>query len=149
MKIKTIIVLLCFVIAIISIAPVNAKLDPDIYLRGDWTDENNHRVLLDVWSDIGLKTKNPDSAKYSSARKSELNTVNKIIIKISGLKTTTFNKPTKGWKTETSQSAYNHVIRKDFSVKGTYKELKNKDYSVTLYDKKNKILKNKKGKLKY
>ncbi|MDR2966962.1 MAG: hypothetical protein LBU74_03315 [Methanobacteriaceae archaeon] len=39
-----------------------------------------------------------DSAKYKTTRTKELNTINKITIKVTGYKTITFKKPSKGWK---------------------------------------------------
>jgi len=143
-NIKKVFVLFLFLVLIIGIiAPVNAKLTCE---AGTYTLVGNdveNKVYLNVWSDIGTKSANPGLAKYVSKRKAELNKVNKIVLKISGYKTVTFKKPTKGWKNKDYNNIKSRII-KEFSVE---KHLNGKNYSIKLYDKKGKVIKKGKGKL--
>jgi hypothetical protein len=132
MNIKKILVLSIFAIAIIGIiAPINAALNG--YVEMESTPYISGKLCLSIDSNIGMKDKNPYTLKCVSERQKEINTVKKVIITIKGYKPITIKKPTKGW-----------VNLKYFSVKGN---TNNKDYSMKLYDKNNKLLKNIKGKL--
>ena len=146
MNIKKVVLVLILAIAILlMIAPANAKLEADLYLLTSMKDDKKVAVHLEVRSDIGLDKKNNYLVKYCSARKAELNKVYKIDVKVRGFKTITLMKPANGWKVTDSQVALTHVVRKTCIDGISYKELKNKDYSVKLYDKNNKLLKSKKG----
>lgn len=132
--------LLLLVTIVGAIAPVNAALNP----HDLWTDSNkqiNGKTNLNVaiTSDIGIKTKNPNSANYISKRKTELNKVNKVVVTIKGYKPITFKKPAKGWDSKKYHSQY---FMKTFTVKGNPN---GKDYTIGIYDKKDKLIKNKKG----
>jgi len=140
MNIKKILVLLLFAIAIVGIiSPVNAALKIDWFLTYEEKPINGKNdVALSFSSDSGMNAKDPHVKKYVDQRKRELNKVNKVVVTVKGHKTTTFKKPSKGWNDDP-------CVMKFFSLKGSavYK----KDYSVKLYDKNNKLLKSKKGKV--
>jgi hypothetical protein len=140
MTIKKILVLLIFAIAIVGIiAPVNAALNVDWFFTYEKKPINGKNgVDLMFSSNIGKNTKDPHAKKYVDQRKRELNKVNKVVVTVRGHKTTTFKKPSKGWNDD-------YGVMKSFSLKGSavYK----KDYSVKLYDKNNKVLKSKRGKV--
>ena len=137
MNMKKILILLIFAIAIVGIiAPAEAK-----YTAGmnPISQKTSH---LHVDSDIGMKSKNWNSAKYVSKRKAEVNKINKIVITIKGTKDKTIKKPAKGWKSKTITGA------------GFYKALTinnpdGKKYSIKFYNKKNKVIYTKKGELFY
>ena len=139
MNFKKVLVLLLFAIAIIGIiAPAEAKLEIYSGVYEQYKDKT--KISLQVESDIGLNAKNWDSPIHIPKRKAELNKVNKAVVKIKGYKDVTFKKPSKGWEFE--KNAYSFV--KIFSVKGNPE---GKSYSIKLYDKKGKVIKNKKGKI--
>jgi hypothetical protein len=128
MKIKTIIVLLCFTIAIIGIiSPVNAKLDASISVH-------SHEPIN---GKTGL-----DFGVYSTIGKSEFSKINKIVLSIKGYKSKTYKKTAKGWSSKYDSG--NSYIYIGTSVNG---KALNKDYSVKLYDKKGKLIKNIKRKV--
>jgi len=146
MSIKKVMLLLIFIIAIISvIAPVNAKLEPILELESMKTVNGKTKLYITVNSDVGNKnTKNfYSSANYVSKRKKELNNVNKITISIKGYKTVNIKRPVKGWKTDKSGLFFD----KTFLVKGKSTKIDNKSYSIKIYNKKNKLIRNKKGKV--
>jgi len=142
MNIKKIIVLLLFTIAIVGImAPVDAALKSEAGLMFYDKENKKNELFLEVVSDFGLNTKNPDKQKYFSQRKVELNKVNKIIFSIDGKKTKTYKKPAKGWPSMEASFGVGRLI----TIKGN--SINKKNYSIELYDKNNKLLQNKKGKL--
>jgi len=145
MNIKKIIILLLFLIAIIGIiAPATAKLDSNLELESMKTVKGKTKLYITVNSNIGYK-KNKEifytSNKYNSNRKKELNSINKIGINIKGYKTVTLKKPKKGWKS----SKYNLFFDKTFTIKGNHQKIDNAQYSIKLYNNKNKVIKNKKS----
>ena len=138
MNFKKLLVLLLFAIAIIGIiAPVNANLEAfsGIYELN----KGKAKVYLYVNSNIGSNAKDYDSANYVSKRKAELNNVNKVVVSIKGYTPKNFKKPSKGWKT----GKYGDQFEKIFSVKGNPL---GKSYSIKLYNKNNKLLKQVNGK---
>ena len=141
-NVKKMLVLLLFTIAIVGIiAPVNAALKVDYLFTTEKKPINGkNEVCLSFSTTIGGNAVDLYAKKYSADRKKEFDKVNKVVIIIKGHKTTTFKKPAKGWVNHEGPSVY-----KDFSLKGSavYK----KDYSVNLYDKNNKIIQSKKGKV--
>jgi len=145
MNIKKIVVLLLFLVAIIGIiSPVNAALNGNV---GGYPDAKaiNGKVQLYtfVYSDIGKESENSDASKYVSARKVELNKVNKAVVTIKGYKPVTLTKPSKGWAIN---KKYGYAYM-PFKVAGTVKSLAFKSYTLKLYDKSNKLIKDKsKGK---
>ena len=146
MNIKKIVVLLLLLVAIIGIitpasATLSSSLSPITEHKG------KTEISFITSSDIGSDKKNWDSAKYVSKRKAELNKVNKIVVTINGYKPITYKKPVKGWKIA-KEGYYRDII----TIKGTEKTLTGKDYYVKLYDKNNKLIKDKskgKGKLDF
>ena len=83
--------------------------------------------------------------KYKSARKKEINKVNKAVLTIKGYKPITAKKPAKGWKFNGGDFATHHFI-----VKNHLKNLDGKPYTLKLYDKRGKLLSNHKyGKMNY
>ena len=143
MNIKKVLVLSLFAIVLIVIlAPVNAKLDSNLetYSLKEFNGKTN--LILQVYSDIGMKNKDYYLSKYSSKRKTELNKVNKVNVKINGYKTVTFKKPIKGWKSD----YYAYSFDMSFLIKGKSKNIANRDCSIEIYDK-NKLIKTKKGKV--
>ena len=142
MNIKKILVLLLFLIAIVGIiTPVNATLKVDYLFTTEKKPINGENEMsLGFSTNIGMNAKDPYAKKYVAERKKELNSVNKVVITIKGHKTTIFKKLAKGWDNYDGP-----IVMKFFSLKGSavYK----KDYSVKLYDKNNKIVKSKKGKV--
>jgi hypothetical protein len=148
MKVKTILVLLFFLVAIAClISPVNAKLDSSLEVDSSTTINGQTKLILYVDSDIGVKKKNTNSStylnsvNYISKRKAELNNVNKIVVTVNGYKGQTFKKPAKGWNIE------NLYFTKTFSIKGDQKKISDNYCSIKLYNNKNKLLKNKKSKV--
>ncbi|MCL2687013.1 MAG: hypothetical protein FWE58_00555 [Methanobrevibacter sp.] len=149
MNIKEVLVLLLFLVVITAIitaiiTPTDAKLSCDVGAYSLIGHNVENGVYLNVWTDIGNKSGNPGSSKYFSKRKAELNKVNKIVFTINGYKTITIKKPAKGWKNKDYNPIKNRIM-KDFKVKDN---LAGKSYSIKLYDKKGKIIKKEKGKLK-
>jgi len=146
MNIKKIIVLLLFTIAIITIiTPVNAKLDASVELGSTKTVNGKTELYITVDSDIGMKTKNFLSNNYISKRKAELNNVNKVVVSVKGYKPVTIKKPAKGW--QINKKYYSNCFDMKFSIKGKSENIYNKNYSVKFYDKKNKIIRTKNGKV--
>jgi len=127
--------ILLFIVAIIAmIAPVNGALKGNVEIVTP--DPYDGQVCFSLDSDIGMKDENPYTPKYISQRTKEFNKVKKIVVKIKGFKSKTFKKPKKGWPDDLTY----------FKVKGSaYK----KAYSMKLYDKNNKLLKNIKGNIQY
>ena len=141
MNIKKILILLIFAIAIIGIiTPTEAKIDSNLELEKSFMIKDN-KFILYVSSDIGMKSKNHDSVYYANKRKTELNKINKAVVKIEGYeKNITFKKPSQGWKLD----KYAYSIEKTFPTNVDTDKV-GFDYSIKFYDKKNKLLKNKKG----
>ena len=144
MKIKKVLILLILVTAISGIiAPVDAKLS----YCDTWSYSKEVKgetvMMCGVTSDIGDNAKNWDSPKYAAQKRAEVSKVNKVTVTIKGYKTKTFKKPVKGWKFSgiTGSSLY-----KTFSVKGNPK---GKSFTMKCYDKKGKVIKQNKGKVKY
>ena len=144
MKIKKILVLLLFMVAIIGIiAPVEAKLS---YCE-TWSHSKEIKgktvMIWGVFSDIGDNAKNWDSPKYATQKRAEVNKVNKVTVSIKGYQTKTYKKPAKGWKFSgiTDSSIY-----KKFSVKGNPT---GKSFTMKCYNKKGKVIKQNKGKVEY
>jgi len=142
-NLKMITGLLLFVIAIACVIfPVNAALNP----HNLWADSNQTSVgktILNVGitSDIGMKDKNVNSAKFISQRKAELNKVRKVVVQIQGFQSRIFIKPNKGWA---SGKYYSQFFIKRFTVKG---DLNHKDYTIKIYNKNNKLIKTTQGQL--
>jgi len=148
MNLKKILVLLSVSLVIICIiSPANAKLDSTIEVESSKTINGKTKLILYVSSDIGVKKKNTNSSTYSnsansiSKRNTELNSVNKIIVTVNGYKSVNFKKPAKGWNVD------NLYFTKTFSIKGDQKKISDNECSIKLYNKKNKLLKNKKAKV--
>ena len=142
MNIKKILILLIFTIAIIGIiTPTEAKLDSNLELERSEIIKDN-KFILYINSDIGMKTKNHDSDYYANKRKTELNNINKAVVTIKGYKTINYKKPAKGWKLD----KYAYYIEKSFEAKVNVEDIGD-DYSIKFYDNKNKLFKNKKGKV--
>ena len=143
MKIQKILMLLLFFSVLTCIiAPVNAKLNTDVEIVSLKNVKGNTELSLSVHSDIGMKSKQWYAAQSVSKRKKEINQVNKVIVSIKGNKKLTFIKPVKGWKMYKFDDSFNTL----FSVKG---KVEKKDCSISLYDKKNKIILNKKTKIRF
>jgi len=74
-----------------------------------------------------------------------LNNVDKVDVRIEGYKPITFKKPDKGWKITNDR---NPAFKKSFTVKGKPEDIAwEKNYSFEFYDRKNKLLGSKKGKV--
>ncbi|MDR2966706.1 MAG: hypothetical protein LBU74_02015 [Methanobacteriaceae archaeon] len=145
MKIKAIIGLLLFSLAIISIiTPVNAELSPYLNSESYKPVNGKTKIYLDVYSDLGTSEKNYNSANYVSKRKADFNKVSKYVITINGYKPIIYKKPVKGWKISSNNGYKAIYFGKSFSVKGNPN---GKSYSLKLYNKKGKLIYNEKGKL--
>jgi len=135
MILKKILVLSLFLFTIMGIiAPVNATLNG--YAEMEPTPVISKKIGYLIESNIGMNDTDPNSPKHVSEREKEINKVKKIVIKVKGYKPITIKKPKKGWSKNL----------KYFSVKGN---ANNKPYTMKLYDKNNKLLKNIKGTLKW
>lgn len=142
---KSIVIFLLFMVAIIGIlAPVNAKLYGDMSIVHKEPSNGKIKLYFYVGSDVGDNTKNTHSAKNNIARKKELNNVNKVVINIKGFKSVTVKKPAKGWR---MGNEWNRFFERDYWIKGKFKNLVNKNYSLKMYNNKGKLLKNSKGRL--
>ena len=143
MNIKKILVLLLFFVAIACIlTPVTGKVNADVDIVSLKNVNGNSQLSLSVDSDIGMKSKKWYGAKSVSKRKAELNNIKKVVVEVKGKKKVTFKKPNKSWKIYKFDYSFNKL----FSVKG---KVESKTYSIKLYNKKNKLIKNKKSKLKF
>ncbi|MDR2967727.1 MAG: transglutaminase-like domain-containing protein [Methanobacteriaceae archaeon] len=140
---KMFLVSLVLIAMIWIITPVNGKLDSTLELESSKTFNGKTELNLQVYSNIGMKNKNYYSYNYIFKRKTELNKINKVLVTIKGYKTITFKKPVKGWNSD----FYGYSFDVSFLVKGKTKNIANKDCSIELYDKKNKLIKNKKSKV--
>ena len=128
MNIKKIFILLLFLVAIIGIvAPVNAVFDGSVGYTSTKVVNGKTSMSLFVASNVGTK---------------ELNTINKISVKVKGYKAVTFKKPAKGWDVHGT-----HFDKKFTLNEKQPKNVNKKDYSIKFYDKKNKLLKDKRGKV--
>jgi len=136
MNIKKTVILLIFLVAIAClISPVNAKLDGYV---SKYDNTSANKLFVCISSDIGINSDNWKSTKYVTKRKAELNKVNKVVVTFNGYTPITIKKPVKGWKTY----KYADAFENSFSVKNAPKSLKSKNYSIKLYDNKNKLIRN-------
>jgi len=141
MNIKKVGALSLFLIAIIGIiAPINAALEVN-HLLSTKTSDGKAKLTLSVSSDIGSESKNPYLTKHIFKKDAELNKVQKIHVKINGIKSITFKKPVKNWEIDAF-----YGIEKSFWVYGSPI---GKNFTVKFYDEKNKLIKNNKGKVVY
>lgn len=137
MNSKKIMVLLLFAIAIIGIiTPVNAELSGYVSKSIKYDKKPVNKLFVCIQSDIGIGNSNWKSTNYVKQRKTELNKINKIVIKVKGYNSTTIKKPSTGWQTY----QYADAFQKYFTVKGATKSLLGKDYSIKLYNKNNKLI---------
>jgi len=138
MKIKKILVLLLFMVAIVGIiAPANAELYPVVGIKSLKAVENGKKTQLELFV----------QSDYSSSMKAkaELGTVNKLVVTVEGYNTITFKKPANGWKLYKN---YYHGITKTFNIVGKPKNIVNKKhYSIKVYNKNGKLIKTGQGRL--
>jgi len=135
MNIKKIIILLLFTIAIAGIiAPVNAEILYDFTTPKIKTINGKTKLKFRVLSNIGWVKKNWKALKYKTARKKELNNINKVVVKFEGNKAITFKKPVKGWKIDKDGMGF----YKPFTINGSPI---NKTYTISYYNKKGTIIK--------
>ena len=136
MNIKKIVVLILFAVAIIGIiAPANAALNGYVSKYSSYG-YKPEKLYVCIQSNIELDKSNWKSSNSVTKRKNELNKVNKISIKVQGYNSTVIKRPSSGWSTY----QYADAFEKNFVVKKAYKSLKGQTYTISLYDKNNKLL---------